>query len=127
MAIDLVVAPPLVVSLGGEKYPVTPPKRHAERRDLATTWVRSNSRGSAAIMALCVPALGIMRTPSNPGGLEPGMYGYDWFEFGADVLDLLLARGYDEIDILRESVPIFNAIAALLPATGKEVAAARDF
>lgn len=127
MAIDLVAAPPLVVTLGGTSHPVTLPKRHAERRDLATTWVRSNSRGSAAILATCVPALGIARSPGNPGGLDPSMFGYDWFEFGAEALELLLAKGYDEIELLRESVPVFNAIAALLPVTGKEVAAARDF
>ena len=117
----------LVVCFGGTSHAVVLPRRHAERRDLATTWVRSNARGAAAIMAVCVPTIGIVRSPANPGGIDIGAFGYDWFEFGAEALELLLSRGYDEIEILRESVPVFNAIAALLPATGKEVTEARDF
>lgn len=119
--------PALTVNLGGESFPVNLPRRHAERRELATTWVRANLRGAAAIIAFTVPALELLRAPGRTEGLDPGAFGYDWFEFGAEALDRLLAKGYDENAILGASVPIFNAIAALLPGSRSEVQAARDF
>lgn len=119
--------PALVVELGGESYPVNLPRRHAERRELATTWVRANLRGAAAILAFTVPGLGLLRGPGKVAGLDPAAFGYDWFEFGAEALDRLLEAGHAENDILGASVPIFNAIAALLPPARSEVEAARDF
>lgn len=119
--------PALVVELGGESHTVNLPRRHAERRELATTWVHANLRGAAAILAYTVPSLGLLRSPGNKEGLDPATYGYNWYEFGADALDRLLGAGLDENDLLRASVPIFNAIAALLPPARSEVEAARDF
>lgn len=119
--------PALAATIGGESYPVQLPRRHAERRELATTWVHSNLRGAAAILAVCVPGLGLLRSPANREGLDPAAYGYNWYEFGADALDRLLGAGHDENDLLRASVPLFNAIAALLPPARNEVAEARDF
>jgi hypothetical protein len=119
--------PALVVNLGGASFPVQLPRRHAERRELATCWVRANLRGAAAILAFTVPGLELLRGPANRDGLDPGAFGYDWFEFGAEALDRLLERGYDENALLAASVPVFNAIAALLPPSRAEVAEARDF
>jgi|694.fasta_scaffold02225_44 hypothetical protein len=119
--------PPLVAVLGGARLAVNLPRRHAERRELATTWVRANLRGAAAILAVTVPALELLRAPGRAHGLDPAAFGYDWFEFGAEALDRLLEAGYDENELLAASVPIFNAIAALLPPARAEVEGARDF
>jgi hypothetical protein len=119
--------PALVVRLGGNEYPVQLPKRHAERRELATCWANANLRGAGAVLAVCVPSLGVLRSRENPQGLDPAAFGYNWYEFGAEALDLLLSRGLAEMDVLRESVPVFNAIAALLLPSQGEVNEARDF
>lgn len=119
--------PKLTTTLRGIEHAVVLPRRHAERRELASTWANANLRGAAAILAYTVPGLELLRSPTNLNGFSPQTYKFDWYEFGADVLERLLADGHDEDDVLKASVPIFNAIAVMLSPSQAEMDEARDF
>ena len=86
----------------------------------------ANLRGAAAILAFTVQGLCMLRSPANKGGLDIREMNLDWSEFGAEALDRLLAQGYDEIDVLKQGLAVFLAIAALLPPTKDEVADTRN-
>lgn len=115
------------IELGGKSHAVNLPKRHAERRELAGTFGSSNLRGAAALLALTVPALDMLARPGNVEGLDPSRYRCDWYEFGADALEVLIGRGHTEQAIVTAAEPIFLAICDLLPDLKAAIEKSRDF
>lgn len=108
----------LVVSLNGKTYSVTIPPDHATRWDLAGMVNNNAVRGSAAVLGVCCPDLGM-----------PGLnvYGYNVGAYSTEVIDRLNAMGIRPDTFVAAATPVAVEILRLLLPSESEVIERVDF
>jgi hypothetical protein len=98
----------MTVTILGKEYPVTLPARHAERHELCMGYSNNATRGSAAILGLCVPAMWVDALTLH---FTYKSCAYDVGEYGARCWEVLRAAGVSEAEFIGAASPVFVALA----------------